>query len=72
MKTIITHSKAQFSKLNRISKETYNLKKDIQEPSTILIPEDYTFMFSLKNMTVQQKEQVKKHVLSYMDILSEK
>lgn len=43
-------------------------KKELQEPSTILIPDEDIQNFKI-DLTTDEKEQVKKHVLSFMDLL---
>ncbi|WP_449442780.1 hypothetical protein [Ureibacillus acetophenoni] len=43
--------------------------KELQKPSTILIPDENIEHFKLDNMTEEEKEQVKEHVLSFMDKL---
>lgn len=49
-----------------------DLKEEIQKPSTILIPTDKKEPFQLVDMTEEEKERVKKHILSYTDNLSKK
>lgn len=49
-----------------------DLKDELQEPTTILIPEDKRDPFKLDDMTEDEKERVKKHILSYTDNLSKK
>jgi len=43
-------------------------KEELQEPSTILIPDEDLKNFKI-DLTKDEKEQVKKHVLSFMDML---
>lgn len=42
-----------------------NLKEEVQKPTTILLPNNKQDSFSLINMTEEEKEQVKNHVLKY-------
>ncbi|MFF2752632.1 hypothetical protein ACFVR1_02600 [Psychrobacillus sp. NPDC058041] len=46
-----------------------NLKEEVQKPSTILLPNNKQDSFALINMTEEEKEQVKNHVLSYTEKL---
>ncbi|UVI29230.1 hypothetical protein [Paenibacillus spongiae] len=67
IKTEIIHS--NFSKSNVTLAEDGDSRKEVlQEPSTILIPDDKIEHFQLENMTEEEKEKVKVHVLSFMDI----
>ena len=43
-------------------------KKELSEPSTILIPDDNLEHFSLDDLTKEEKKRVKEHILSYMDL----
>jgi len=47
-----------------------DLKEELQKPFTILIPEDMYEPFKLFDMTEEEKERVKKHILSYTENLS--
>lgn len=43
-------------------------QKVIDEPSTILIPEDDFERFTLDDKTEEEKQKVKEHVLSFMEL----
>ncbi|MFJ5771574.1 hypothetical protein [Psychrobacillus sp. NPDC093180] len=49
-----------------------DLKEVLPKPSTILISEDKNEPFKLDDMTEEEKERVKKHILSYTNNLSKK
>jgi hypothetical protein len=68
IKTEIIHSNYYKSKVT-LSEKGDNRKESLQKPSTILMPDGVTKHFKLENMTEKEKEQVKGHVLSFMDIL---
>ncbi|WP_438313631.1 hypothetical protein [Sporosarcina sp. FA9] len=68
IRTEIIHS--SFNKSNVTQAEDgENRKEELQEPSTILIPDKNFEQFKLDNMTNEEKEKVKEHVLSFMDML---
>lgn len=65
LKTEIIHS--TFNKSNVTQEEAgEDRKEEIHNPSTILIPTDYLEHFQLKNMTREEEEKVKEHVLSFV------
>ncbi len=68
LRTEIMHS--SFNKSNVTQAEDgENRKEELQEPSTILIPDENIEQFKLDNMSKEDKEKVKEHVLSFMDKL---
>jgi hypothetical protein len=71
IRTEIRHSYANKSKM-LMTEEGINLKEELQEPSTILISPDNAKNFKLKNMTQEEKAQVKEHVFAYVEMLKEK
>jgi hypothetical protein len=44
-------------------------KEELQEPSTILIPDEVIKSFKIDNLTKDEEVKVKKHILSFMDLL---
>lgn len=68
IKTEILHYTYEKSKVTLVEK-CEDKKVELQEPSTILIPETNIDYFQLDNMTDEEKEKVKEHVLSFMDML---
>lgn len=68
IKTEILHYTYEKSKVTLVEKGE-DKKVELQEPSTILIPETNVEYFQLENMTDEVKEKVKEHVLSFMDML---
>ena len=68
--TKIIHS--TFTKSNTtLNEDGKDLKKELQQPSTIMIPDDHLEGFQLDHLTDEEKEKVKEHVLSFMDRLQE-
>ncbi len=74
IKTKIIHSYFNKSKVTR-AEEGEERKEELHKPSTILLPDDVLDQdpniehFNLDNMTKEEKEKVKEHVLSFMDVL---
>ena len=68
IKTAILHYTYEKSKVTLVEKGE-DKKGELQEPSTILIRETNVDYFQLDNMTDEEKEKVKEHVLSFMDKL---
>lgn len=68
LRTEIIHS--SFNKSNVTQAEDgENRKEELQEPSTVLIPDENIEQFKLNNISEEDKEKVKEHVLSFMDRL---
>lgn len=67
IKTEITHSTGNKTYISPVIDGDVR-KKELQEPSTILIPNGDIKNFKI-DLTTDEKEQVKKHVLSCMDLL---
>ncbi|MEC1716266.1 hypothetical protein [Schinkia azotoformans] len=68
LRTEIIHS--SFNKSNVTQAEDgENRKEELQEPSTVLIPNENIEQFKLDNVSKEDKEKVKEHVLSFMDRL---
>lgn len=68
IKTEIIHS--TFNKYHiTLVEEGENRREELQEQSTMLLPKDSWGNFQLDNLTKQQEEKVKEHVLSFMDQL---
>ncbi|MGY3715846.1 hypothetical protein ACWE42_10015 [Sutcliffiella cohnii] len=65
IKTEVFHSKFKSSTVIDIESEV-NKKEELKTPSTILIPEDSSTDFLFNNLTDEEKEQVKEHVLSFI------
>ena len=68
IKTKVIHSTFEKSEVTK-AETGQDQKEELQEPSTILIPDDPQEHFQLENMTEEEKEKVKEHVLSYVDNL---
>ncbi len=68
IKTEIKHSKVNRSKVTN-TEAGDERKKELKEPSTILIPNENIDHFRLEHMTEDEKEKVKNHVLSFMNML---
>ncbi|MGO4889550.1 hypothetical protein ACJ2A9_17530 [Anaerobacillus sp. MEB173] len=68
IKTEIVHSEFNRSKVTN-AEDGDEHKKELQEPTTILIPDETIEHFQLENMTEEEKEKVKNHVLSFIDML---
>lgn len=68
IKTEILHSNYEKSKVNLVENGEEK-REELQEPSTILIPENNVEYFQLENMEKEDEEKVKEHVLSLMDLL---
>ncbi|MED4018884.1 hypothetical protein [Sutcliffiella cohnii] len=64
IKTEVFHSNFKSSTVIDIDSEM-NKKEELKTPSTILIPEDSSTDYLFNNMTDEEKEQVKEHVLSF-------
>lgn len=68
IKTEILHSKYEKSKVT-LEQNAEDKKVELQEPSTILISENSVKNFrGLDYMTKEEKEKVKEHVLSFIDM----
>jgi len=66
IKSEITHTK--FSKSHiMMTEDGDNQNKELQEPSTIMIPDEDIKQFRSGDLTDDEKKQVKQHVLSFMD-----
>lgn len=68
IRTEIIHSRFEKSDITK-AEDGEERKQEIQEPSTILIPNENIEHFKLDDMTKEEKEKVKEHVLSFMDKL---
>lgn len=68
LKTEIIHSNFNKSYVT-LADDGDNRKGVLQEPSTILIPDDNIEHFRLENITEQERKKVNDHVLSFMDKL---
>lgn len=68
LRTEIKHSIYNKSHLTQ-AEDGEERKEEVQEPSTILIPDENIEHFILENMTKEEKEKVKEHVISFMDRL---
>ncbi|KRE99427.1 hypothetical protein ASG89_28110 [Paenibacillus sp. Soil766] len=66
--TELIHSYANKSKL-LLTEEGNTSKETLQEPSTILIAPGSAKNLKLNNMTQEEQDQVKKHVLAFMEKL---
>ncbi|WP_391121590.1 hypothetical protein [Psychrobacillus sp. L3] len=71
IKSEITHSYFTTSYITNVVRGD-NLKEELQNPSTILLPDDYKGHSKSENMTEEEKEQVKNHVLSFTNKLNKK
>ncbi|RXJ04570.1 hypothetical protein DS745_04075 [Anaerobacillus alkaliphilus] len=63
LKTEIIQSKHQRSKVT-LAEDGEDIKQELGQPSTILIPDDHLQDFRLDDLTDNEKEKVRKHVLS--------
>lgn len=68
IRTEIIHTKFDKSYITR-AEDGDERKVEIHDPSTILIPDEIIQHYKLENMTKEEKEKVKEHVLSFMDLL---
>jgi len=68
IRTEIIHSNFNKSNVTQVE-DGENRKEELQEPSTILIPDESIELFKLDNISKEDKEKVKEHVLSLMDML---
>ena len=68
IRTKIIHSRFDKSHITK-AEDSEERKEVIQEPSTILTPVESIEHFELKDMTKEEEEKVKEHVLSFMDVL---
>lgn len=68
IQTEIIHSYTNKSKM-LLTEEGNTLKEELQEPSTILITPDNAKHYKTKDMTTEEKAQVKEHVLALMEKL---
>lgn len=68
IRTEIIHSNFNKSNVTQVEGGE-NRKEELQEPSTILIPDESIELFKLDNISKEDKEKVKEHVLSFMDML---
>jgi hypothetical protein len=68
IQTEIIHSFANKSKL-LFTEKGNTFKKQIHEPSTILITPDHAKNMKLNNITQEEKAQVKEHILAFMEKL---
>ncbi|GAA0440860.1 hypothetical protein GCM10008983_17440 [Lentibacillus halophilus] len=68
IRTEIIHSNYNKS-YNTKAEDGDDLKKVIHKPSTILIPDKNIEHFKLDDMTKEEKEKVKEHVLNLMDMV---
>jgi hypothetical protein len=69
LKTVVLHSTFNKSKVT-LSEEGEESTKELQEPSTILIPVDKRGGFVLNQMTEEEKKNIKEHVLYYVEQLN--
>jgi hypothetical protein len=69
IKSEITHSNFTTSYITNVVRGD-NLKEELQKPSTILLPDDYNGHSKSEDMTKEEKEQVKNHVLSFTNKLT--
>ncbi|RJE87041.1 hypothetical protein D3P07_17885 [Paenibacillus sp. 1011MAR3C5] len=69
IKSEVSHSRSHKSDIS-ITDGGFSHKKELQEPSTIFIPEEGYEQFRMKDMSDEEKEIVKEHVLSYMKMLN--
>ena len=68
IRTEIIHSNFNKSNVTQVE-DGENRKEELQEPSTILFPDESIELFKLDNISKEDKEKVKEHVLSFMDML---
>lgn len=68
VRTEIIHSNFEKSYITK-AEDGEDRKVEIDNPSTILIPDENIQHFKLDNLTKEEKEKVKEHVLSAMDML---
>lgn len=68
IKTEIIHSFNNKSNVT-LAEEGDKLKKELHEPSTILIPDDKIKHFQSVSLKEEEKRQLKEHVLSFMEKL---
>jgi lipopolysaccharide export LptBFGC system permease protein LptF len=68
IKTVIQHSKAGRTHVTEVE-DGDNREKELQEPSTILIPDENIERFRSYELNDDEKKQVKEHVLTFMDKL---
>ena len=68
IKTEIIHSTFNKSHITQVE-EGENRREDFHEPSTILLQKDDLKTYQLDNLSEGEEEEVKEHVLSFMDKL---
>ncbi|MFF2890175.1 hypothetical protein [Paenibacillus sp. NPDC057967] len=68
VKSEVSHSRSHKSDIS-ITDGGFSHKKELQEPSTIFIPEEGYEQFRMKAMSDEEKEIVEEHVMSYMKML---
>ena len=68
IRTEIIHSKGNKTYISPVI-DGNTRKVELHEPSTILIPDRELKHFNLNNMTEDEMEKVKKHILSFMGLL---
>jgi len=68
LKTEIKHSEYKRSKVTNVE-DGGERKKELQEPSTLLIPVGKIEPFQVDHLTEEEKEEVKNHILSFIDKL---
>lgn len=68
MRTEIIHSKFDESSITQ-AEDSEERRAEIQDPSTILIPDESMEHFDSEDMTKEVEDKVEEHVLSFMDLL---
>lgn len=68
VKSEIVHTKSSKSHIT-MSEDGDNRKKELQEPSTIIIPDDNLQNFRSSALSDDEKKQIKQHVLNLIDRL---
>lgn len=68
MRTEVIHSKFDGSGITQ-AEDSEERRAEIQEPSTILIPDESIEHFNSEDMTKEEEDKVEEHVLSFMDRL---
>ncbi|MGG1635274.1 hypothetical protein [Paenibacillus sp. NRS-1760] len=68
VKSEIVHTKFSKSHIT-MSEDGDNRKKELQEPSTIIIPDDNLQNFRSSALSDDEKKQIKQHVLNLIDSL---
>lgn len=68
VKTVISHTRSHMSDIS-VTDGGFRLKKELQEPATIFIPENEFGSFSKKELSDEENEILKDHVMMYMKML---